>query len=866
MCRPSDFWGSHEVGELVAPSRIFDELAEAGALASRRQLSALMAILGLPGAWRGQPPDAIAASLVETVVTLARLDVAYYRVLSGDDVSDHAFPRELCWSRIRDALAADAIGATPCCELPEPNSLGRTHARLVVVTAVGGREQLIAGSWRENFPTAHEQLLLQTAANQAALAIQSSREARHFHHLLEERERLQRVNLVLMRLGAVAEGLSRATTSLQVARVLLSEGLDAIGASAGSVHLLDEAAAELHLIRSTGHPSSVARRYERLPLDRPGPLTASVRERRPIHLFSAESFGAFPEAHAACVEAEIQGLVIVPLTVDDRCLGALCFTFRESRQLAIDEQSLLQGLTQQAAQAFDRARLLEAERHARAEAEANRDRLSFLAETSALVASSLDAAALLTSLTQLAVPRLADACEFVLEAPLLSCLEPRRFSHLLAPGGIRQPGEWLELPVEARGARLATLRLGTFGRGFDAELAREFTCRIGPALDNGRLYAEALQADRRKDEFLAMLGHELRNPLSPMVTALHLMKLKEGADVEKERGVVERHARHLTRLVDDLLDVSRITSGKIQLRREIVDLDSVVQRALEMVDCLFDDKAQNLQVRSSPSALRVDADPGRLAQVIANLLSNAAKYTPRGGSIELSLERRGARALIRVRDDGQGIDPTLLPHVFEKFVQERRAAGGSSEGLGLGLTIVQNLVQLHGGTVQAHSEGLGRGSEFVVTLPLAAASVQPEPDTRRSERSAGNAVRVLIVDDNTDAAELLAELLEHVGYRTAVAADGPSGLSLASEYKPEIALMDIGLPIMDGYELARRFRAEASLSATLLVAVTGFGASSDRARAKAAGFDAHMTKPVDATELLSVLDRLMRANVAVSVT
>jgi PAS domain S-box-containing protein len=367
-----------------------------------------------------------------------------------------------------------------------------------------------------------------------------------------------------------------------------------------------------------------------------------------------------------------------------------------------------------------------------------------------------------------------------------------------------------------------------------------------------RARREAEAANRAKDEFLAMLGHELRNPLAPITTALQLMRLRGGDALERERTVIERQIGHLTRLVDDLLDVSRIARGKIELKRQVVELAEVVHKAIEMASPLLEERRHHLRTSLPPRGLRVDGDAVRLAQVVSNLVANAAKYTEPGGLVQVSAQRIQDRVVLTVSDNGTGISAEMLPRIFDLFAQGAQSLDRSRGGLGLGLTIVRSLVALHGGTVTAHSPGEGRGSTFTVELPFAATSPWDVPTSPGLVISAAG-LRVLIVDDNRDAADLLAELLARAGCLTRVAYDGPSGLRAAEALDPDVCLLDIGLPVMDGYELARRLGELRPERRPYLVAVTGYGQASDRRRAEAAGFDAHLVKPVDGERLHALL-------------
>jgi signal transduction histidine kinase/DNA-binding response OmpR family regulator len=374
---------------------------------------------------------------------------------------------------------------------------------------------------------------------------------------------------------------------------------------------------------------------------------------------------------------------------------------------------------------------------------------------------------------------------------------------------------------------------------------------------------EAQAASRAKDEFLAMLGHELRNPLAPISTALQLMQLRAGDVLLKERTIIERQVKHLVRLVDDLLEVSRIARGKISLERVRIDLGDVLARALEMTSPLIEQRDHHLSVDVA-SGLAVDADPARLAQVFANLLTNAAKYTPPRGFIDVAARREDGAILVVIRDSGIGIRAEMLPRIFDLFVQERQALDRSEGGLGLGLTIVRSLVGLHGGSVEARSAGTGRGTEVLVRLPIprdeataltAAARTGHRRLTPVTGVPATRSRRVLVVDDNEDAVESLADALAELGHTVETAYDGPAALGVLQRYTPDVAFLDVGLPVMDGYELARRIREDRRFARTVLIAVTGYGQKRDRAQSREAGFDAHLVKPVDLRAIEEIIAR-----------
>ncbi|MGH8763400.1 MAG: hybrid sensor histidine kinase/response regulator, partial [Nitrosospira sp.] len=354
------------------------------------------------------------------------------------------------------------------------------------------------------------------------------------------------------------------------------------------------------------------------------------------------------------------------------------------------------------------------------------------------------------------------------------------------------------------------------------------------------------ETDRRKDEFLATLAHELRNPLAPISNALALIARPDGtASIPRLLPVINRQVNYMVRLVDDLLEISRITSGKIELRQAPTDLAAVLRNAVEASMPLINEKEHRLSVFIPETSLMVHADAVRLEQVFTNLLNNAARYTRNGGQIWLTAHQEDENAVISVRDNGIGILPGMLPRLFDMFAQERRNGIGAQEGLGIGLSLVYRLLQMHGGTVEAISEGKDRGSEFIVRLPLSEASARGHGAGSDGAFPPPSGLRILVVDDNHDAAEILAMLLASTGINVQVANSGPAALAAIPNYLPNIILMDIGMPGMDGHEVARRIRGQPQFNDIKLVALTGWGQEEDRRLSRASGFDYHLTKPVD---------------------
>src|SRR5579883_2025757 len=573
--------------------------------------------------------------------------------------------------------------------------------------------------------------------------------------------------------------------------------------------------------------------------------------------------------------------------------------------------------SQQVKQQAEERVALAKEQAARAAAEEATRRSTFLAEASKVLSSSLDYEATLRGLLRLTVPYLGDLTAITLadehgrpRQTELAWADPhhgvRVFSVSALDGLHERLGEAIRrvlesgrpdysadlvgipglpngeaprpnfdlrsstlIPLLARGRALGvlTLGMGPSGRLYkpsDLALAEELAGRAAIALDNARLYRNTQEADRQKNEFLSMLAHELRNPLAPIRNALQLLHVRGSKESESIllREMIDRQVHQLTRIVDDLLDLSRITRGKIHLKTEKVDIASVVTRAVETSHPLIDSRKHKLTIVLPPEPLYVRGDPIRLAQAISNLLNNAAKYTEEGGRIDVRVERRDDTMQLRVRDNGMGIPQDMLSSIFELFKQVDRSLDRSQGGLGIGLTLVHKLVEMHGGRVEAFSDGPNRGSEFVIHLPICPAE-ESLPATNGTGVASldGTGVlpvvpsrrRVLIVDDNTDAAQTLSMLMEISGHVVQLCYDGLSALKECETFLPEVVLLDIGLPGLDGLEVARRLRAMNLSPRPMLVALTGYGQAEDVRRSREAGFDHHLVKPADPQTLTALL-------------
>jgi PAS domain S-box-containing protein len=438
---------------------------------------------------------------------------------------------------------------------------------------------------------------------------------------------------------------------------------------------------------------------------------------------------------------------------------------------------------------------------------------------------------------------------------------PQRALQRAAAQGESQEDTWL---IRKDGSRFFASGV-TVALRDEADRPRGFAIILRDLTDRKRLEetlrqrAEALvAADRRKDEFLAMLAHELRNPLAPIRNAVQVLRLRAAQDpaVRQASTIIERQVRNLVRLVDDLLDMSRVSRGKMELRKERVDLAAVVNWAVETARPLITKRRHQLTVTVPPQPLGLDADPVRLGQILSNLLNNAAKYTDPGGHIWVTARREGDKAVVSVRDTGIGIAPEMRARIFDLFMQAEPSPDRTQGGLGIGLSLVRRLVEVLGGTITVESEGPGCGSEFTVRFPLAAPAPAPAP--RETAPAPAKAVptpprRVLVVDDNRDGAESLAMLLGVWGHEVELAGDGAEALSAVKNRRPDVVLLDIGLPGMDGYQVAQRLRREPGMADTLLVALTGYGQDEDRRRSREAGFDDHLVKPVDPDRLEQLL-------------
>ncbi len=666
-------------------------------------------------------------------------------------------------------------------------------------------------------------------------------------------------------------------------------------------------------LQYAGPPGEDGAPFESIPLTAPIPIAAAARDGAAIYAETPEAIAAqWPGARQLSISGDDRALAAAPLVVRRVAIGAIMLGYDRAHVFDETERAFIQAMAQLCAAAIDRETahrtLQDSERAHRFLADAgvalaqSLDEVDTLRNVAELAIGSfadwcwVDLREPSTGeIVRVAIAGSRQSktslAETFSEGPTAIKPDPKypglralregepvlvrdfteaAWRSAMADDArlVREPAprSVMAVPLRARGESFGALTLARNDASKpyddrDLQFATEVGRRASVAIENARLYATARrdraaaeEASRAKDQFLAVLGHELRNPLAPIATALRLMSLRAADACVSERSIIERQVQHMTRLVDDLLDVSRITRGKVELRRRPIEIADVIAKAVEIASPALEQKQHRLEVDVPSSGLMVNGDAGRLAQVFANLLTNSAKYTPPYGDVAVRATHDRRTVRVSVRDTGMGIAPDVLPHVFEVFVQGSRRDAVRA-GLGLGLAIVRSLTDLHSGRVEARSAGLNQGSEFVVELPLLEGPPREtaRPTPRDHPAPVSRPMRVLVVDDNLDAAEMLAEWLSAIGHSVRVAADGPTALEIAAEFKPDVSLLDIGLPVMDGYEVARRLRELPGCGKTRLIALTGYGQESDHDRSRRAGFEDHLVKPVDLDAITSAV-------------
>jgi signal transduction histidine kinase/ActR/RegA family two-component response regulator len=701
-----------------------------------------------------------------------------------------------------------------------------------------------------------ERMFLTVVAHHAAQALERAG--------LFERERLARQRLESMQ--QLTSALSSAATVEAVATLATRVAVEAIGFVAAVLWACDDRG-DLRMVSEHGMLAEHREIFRHIPIDSELPAAGVARDRRPLWCESERDIESGKAATVAVVRRDntFRSFAALPLVRQDRTLGVFAFSAGRQRRFSPEERAFMTTVAEHCADALARARLHDDSRSMQRLFKSVLERLP----VGIIVSRPPDSTLLLSN----------DALARIWRADAIPVRGEERCKMLKVSYPDGRPMPMPDSPVvRALGGEVVD--------GVEARIERQdgsqgwVQVSAAPVLrDDGSVEvavatvvdttavkearAAAEEAGRAKDDFLAMLGHELRNPLTPIVTVLDLIELHGGEAFRSERAILSRQVRHVIRLVDDLLDVSRITRGKISLEREQIEVAQAIASAIESATPLFEQRSQNLTISVPAGGLPVVVDPGRLSQAVANLLTNAAKYTEPRGTITITAAREEQQACIRVRDTGIGIDAEVLPTVFDLFAQAKRSIDRSQGGLGIGLTVARKLIELQDGSISAHSDGIGRGSEFVIRLPLAIGPAPaPLPPSALSPivRAAGaKQWRVLVVDDNEDIANVLSKTLVALGCVTRVAYDGPSAIAAAEGFDAHLVLLDIGLPVMDGYEVARQFRRTPATSAMRLVAVTGYGQASDQEKAFQAGFDEHIVKPFGLDAVRAVLGRLESA-------
>jgi PAS domain S-box-containing protein len=785
----------------------------------RRTMRDLVALSTLPAVWFGLPVDGIARGLADVLLSTLSLDLVYVRLspLRGrtTEVARSRQPRNVGVDEVR-ALLNQALSADPTTQPVVVANAFDTGSLYLAVTRFGVGEEhgvLITGSRNPSFPTETDRLLLGVGANQTAIVLQRRRAE---DQTQEQRERL------LVTLASIGDAVlttdtgGRITFLNPVAESLTGWTLDeAIGQPMAVVFdIINEGTRQ----PAENPVSKVLRDGKIVGLANHTVLIAKDGTERPI------DDSAAPIRDSG---GEIVGCVLV---------------FRD-----ISETKRVQAEQRKADE-----RLREAEAQFRAMAD-NIPQLSWMATADGALFWFNRRWYEYTGTTLEQVQ--GDGWHGVVSGEDL----PRVVDSFTCCIRSGQPWEDTFALRRHDGAFRWHLSRAMPITNEDGVVLRWFGSNTD-ITEQRKMAADLAEADRRKNEFLATLAHELRNPLAPIRNGLQVLKLRDDDEraAEQARSMMDRQLSHLVRLVDDLMDVSRITSGKIELRREPLQLAAVVHSAVETSRPLIEQMGHELDVQLPEQPIAVSADFTRLAQVFMNLLNNAAKYSERGGHIQLIAERSGTDLVVSVKDHGIGIAAEHLPHVFDMFSQVDRSLERSQGGLGIGLTLVKRLIELHGGTIDARSAGPNQGSEFVVRLPIVIETATPRPTSAALDRPRESPLRILVVDDNRDGADLLALMLESMGNEVRVAYDGEQAVVDAAEFRSDVVLLDIGLPKLDGHEVCRRIRKQPGGNQIIMIAQTGWGQVEDRQRTREAGFDHHMVKPLDPHALRKLLAGIQR--------
>ncbi|SFH58800.1 PAS domain S-box-containing protein [Nitrosospira sp. Nsp14] len=814
------------------------------------------------GAWTGLGPDGIAKSLANVLLSTLDLDLVYIRLAQPGGSgftetvrSKHRPDADHCISEAKAPLASvlTSVALAPVTMVRDPFGPGTLRTTVTRFDLVEEHGVLVAGSQRVNFPTEQERLLLDLAANQAIMVSQRQR-AEQALQQSEERFR-DCANAAPAMLWVTEPGGSCSFLS-QGWYEFTGQGEDE-GLGLGwldAVHPDDREAAGKHFLSANERNEAFSMEYRLRRAD--GVYRWIIDRGRPRFSPGGQFLGYAGNLLDITERKQSEEQMATLLATEKQRATLLAQVANASKSIngMLSMESIAQTLTEEARSMLG----------------------AHQAVTSLTVSENWAQGITAVSLSDKyagfrAYSEKPDGSGIYIEVCRTN--RPIRLTQkeLEAHPAWKRFGKhatnhppmrgWLAVPLIGHGGKnLGLVQLSDKAQGEfteeDEAILVQLAAIASVGIENAYLYEQVREQDQRKDEFLATLAHELRNPLAPIRTGLELLKLAPSIDATvKTREIMERQVEHMVRLIDDLLDVSRITRGKIELKKEPVDVRTVLDTALELSRPLIEESRHELLVSTPKEALLFDADPVRMAQVVSNLLNNAAKYTPEGGRIELSADRNGNEVVIRVRDNGVGLTSEALSKVFELFNQVGKTLDRSQGGLGIGLALVKRLVEMHNGHVTAESEGLGKGSTFTVRLPLAATQKIGGPLVAGDHRSRSLSIprRILVVDDNVDGAETLAMLLMLSGHTVERAHTGPDALKVAHAFQPRVMFLDIDLPGMSGYEVARQLRSDSTMDGLILVALTGWGSEEDCQRAQNAGFDHHLTKPVEIEKLHSLL-------------
>ena len=828
----------------------------------RQTMRDLVTLSTLSTEWASLEPEGIARNLANVLISTLGIDLVYIRLAQPDSSgfteivsSKHRPDAERCISQVRDMLASllTPVALVPITMAPDPFGAGTLRITVTRFGLVEDHGVLIAGSQRAHFPTEQDRLLLGIAANRAAIVLQRHRAEQA---LQRSEERFRGFADAAPAILWVTEPDGFCSFISQGWYEFTGQGEDE-GLGFGwidAMHPDDQKEAIKHFLSANEQKEAFSIEYRLRRAD--GAYRWIIDAARPRFSQDGQFLGYAGNVLDITERKQSEEEMATLLAMEKRRARLLAQVANASKSMnaALSMDSISQILTEEARSIIRAHQAVTSLTISESWAQAiNAVSLSDKYARYRSYSEKPDGSGIYIEVCRTNRPMRMTQQE--LEAhPAWKGFGKHAKDHPPMRG-------WLAVPLIGHGGKnLGLVQLtdkvqGEFTEEDEAILV-QLAAIASAGIENAHLYEQVREQDQRKDEFLATLAHELRNPLAPIRSGLAVLKLAPSVDATvKTREIMERQVAHMVHLIDDLLDVSRITRGKVQLKKERVDICTVLDAALDLSRPHIEESRHGLFISAPKEPLLLDVDPTRMSQVVSNLLNNAAKYTPKGGRIELSAERDGSEAIIQVRDNGVGFTPGALPKLFELFSQVGKTLDRSQGGLGIGLALVKRLVEMHGGHVTAKSQGVGQGSTFAVHLPLDITQVTNGKQIAREQGSCSPSAphRLLIVDDNVDGAETLAMLLMLSGHTVKIVHTGPDALKAAQTFQPHVMFLDIGLPGMSGYDVAQQLRSDSNMNGLILVALTGWGSEDDRRRAQSVGFDHHLTKPVEMERLQSLL-------------